>query len=136
MRNTIVGVLFVFIAISLYPKKVGTAQTKSKSKTPIVEVVVNPNDRLADVTQAEISEKRILLSVVQQEVIDELKKEKSKKRKPKVTTVYKTIYREKRDTIFLMPLDSNDYIKIKDCKKDTVYLNTPRKRKGIFKIFN
>ena len=137
MRNTILGGLLVVTLTCFYPQKAGKSQATKETKFPVIPVVVNPNDLLADAIQTEIVKKRAKAEQVQQEVINDLKKEISQKSRPKIVTVYKTIYKKKRDTIFVrLPVDSNNYIKIKDCKKDTVYLIAPRKKKGIFTLFN
>ena len=142
MRNTLLSVLFIITLACFYPQSSGKSQSKKEPKPPVITVVVNPNDKLADERQIEIAKTRAVIEKVQEGVIKDLKKEISQKyiaqKEAKAKISCRTIYKRIIDTVFVpMPLDTNIYIKKKDCKADTVYLPTPpRKKRGIFKIFN
>lgn len=142
MRNTVISALFIVSITSFYPQKVGKTQTKKEPKPPVITVVINPNDKIADERQIEIAKTRAVIEQVQESVIKDLKKEvadkKIAKKESKVKIAYRTVYKTIIDTVFLPSLlDTNIYIKKMDCKADTVYLPTPpRKKRGIFKIFN
>ena len=136
MRNTILGGLFVVTITFFYPPKAGKSQVVKKAdKAPVVKVVLNPNDRIADERQAEIIKTRVIAEKEQQEVIKALKKEISQKsvvqKEAKVKIVYRTVYKKTIDTVFIhvpigevySPLDSNDYNSISHkCKTDTLYI--------------
>ena len=105
MRNTILGGFFVVALSCFYPQKAGKSQAKKENKIPIVTVVVNPNDKLADALQADITKTRARAEQALQEVIKALKKEIAQKNieqkevKPKI--VYRIIYKNTIDTVYI-----------------------------------
>lgn len=147
MRNTILGGLFVVTITFFYPQKAGKSQVVKKAdKSPVVKVVLNPNDRIADERQSEIIKTRAIAEQAQQDIIKSLKKEIAQKsvvqKEAKVKIVYRTVYKKTIDTVFIhvpagevySPLDSNDYNSIPhECKKDTIYIY---KKGWLQKIFS